>query len=67
MNRRQLLKGYIFVIFSAVIFGSLPALVKSIYAEGGNSLSVILWRNLFSAPLAGIIACCQHKTLRIPA
>lgn len=67
MNRRQLLKGYFFVIFSAVIFGSLPALVKSIYAEGVNSLSVILWRNLFSAPLAGIIACCQHKTLRIPA
>lgn len=67
MNRRQLLKGYFFVIFSAVIFGSLPALVKSIYAEGVNSLSVILWRNLFSAPLAGIIAYCQHKTLRIPA
>lgn len=67
MNRRQLLKGYFFVIFSAVIFGSLPALVKSIYAEGVNSLSVVLWRNLFSAPLAGIIAYCQHKTLRIPA
>lgn len=67
MNCRQLLKGYFFVIFSAVIFGSLPALVKSIYAEGVNSLSVILWRNLFSAPLAGIIAYCQHKTLRIPA
>lgn len=66
MNRKQLVKGYFMVIFSAVIFGSLPVLVKSIYAEGVNSLSVILLRNLLSAPVAGAIAYCQRKTLRIP-
>lgn len=59
--------GYLLVIASAVIFGSLPVMVKGIYAQGVNSLSVILLRNLLSAPLAGLIAFCRHKTLKIPA
>ena len=66
MNRSTLVKGYLMVIFSAVIFGCLPLLVKGIYAEGVNSLSVILWRNLLSAPVAGLIALLQRGSLRIP-
>lgn len=66
MNRKQTIKGYFLVILSAVIFGCLPMLVKGIYAEGVNSLSVIFFRNLLSAPVVGILAFCQHKTLRIP-
>lgn len=66
MNRSTLIKGYLMVIFSAVIFGCLPLLVKGIYAEGVNSLSVILWRNLLSAPVAGLIALRQRGSLRIP-
>jgi len=66
MNRTQIIKGYFLVITSAVIFGCLPLLVKGIYAEGVNSLSVILWRNLLSAPVAGMIALRQRGSLRIP-
>jgi len=61
-----MITGYFLVITSAVIFGCLPLLVKGIYAEGVNSLSVILWRNLLSAPVAGMIAFGQRKSLRIP-
>lgn len=66
MKQKDKILGYALVILSAVIFGSLPVLVKSIYAEGVNSLSVILLRNLFSAPVAGLIAWCQQKSLKIP-
>ena len=67
MDRKKKILGYVMVITSAVIFGCLPLLVKNIYAEGVNSLSTVLWRNLLSAPVAGLIAFCQRKTLKIPA
>lgn len=66
MNQKQIVKGYLLVITSAVIFGCLPLLVKGIYAEGVNPPSVILLRNLLSAPLAGLIARYQYGSLRIP-
>ena len=55
------------VIFSAVIFGCMPLLVKNIYADGVNSLSVVLLRNLLSAPVAVALAYLQRKSLKIPA
>jgi len=66
MNRKQTITGYFLVILSAVVFGCLPLLVKGIYAEGVNSLSTILFRNLLSAPVAGLIALRQHGSLKIP-
>ena len=67
MNPRQMIKGYLMVIFSAVIFGCMPLLVKNIYADGVNSLSVVLLRNLLSAPVAVALAYLQRKSLKIPA
>lgn len=66
MNRRKLATGYFLVIFSAVIFGCMPLMVKRIYADGVNSLSVVLLRNLLSAPVAAVLALMQRKTLKIP-
>ena len=56
MNRGQIIKGYLLVIFSAVIFGCMPLMVKGLYADGVNSLSVVLLRNLLSAPVAAATA-----------
>lgn len=67
MNPRQMINGYLMVIFSAVIFGCMPLLVKNIYADGVNSLSVVLLRNLLSAPVAVALAYLQRKSLKIPA
>ena len=66
MNRRKLATGYFLVIFSAVIFGCMPLLVKGIYADGVNSLSVVLLRNLLSAPVAVCLAYWQRKSLKVP-
>ncbi len=65
MKRSQMIRGCILVVASAVIFGCLPLLVKNIYAEGVNAQTVIFLRNAFSAPVAGILAFCQRKSLRI--
>ena len=67
MNRVQKMKGYLLVIFSAVIFGCMPMLVKGIYADGVNSLSVVLLRNLLSAPVAVVMARLQYGSLKVPA
>ena len=44
----------------------MPLMVKRIYADGVNSLSAIFWRNMLSAPVAGLLALLQKKSLRIP-
>ena len=66
MERRRFAMGYCLVIFSAVLFGCMPLLVKGIYADGVNSLSVVLLRNLLSAPAVIAIAYLQRKSLKIP-
>lgn len=60
------IKGYLFIIISAVIFGCMPLMASHIYADGVNSLTLVLLRNLLSMPVLGILALLQHKTLRIP-
>ena len=65
MNRGQMIKGYFLVILSAVIFGCMPLMVKGIYADGLNALSVVFLRNLLSMPVVALIAFCQNKTLKI--
>lgn len=48
-------KGYFFVILSAVIFGLAPLFALSIYANGGDSVSFIFYRSLFSLPALFIL------------
>lgn len=65
MNRKQILNGYLAVLVSAVIFGCMPLMVKRIYADGMNSLSVVFLRNLLSLPVVALLALCRNKTLKI--
>ena len=65
MNRKQILKGYLAVLVSAVIFGCMPLMVKGIYADGLNSLSVVFLRNFLSMPVVALLALWQHKSLKI--
>lgn len=65
MENKQLLKGYIFVILSAVIFGLMPLMAKLIYAEGVNAISLVFLRNIFSLPPLAILAFCTDGTIKI--
>lgn len=62
----KLLRGYAFVLASAFLFGCMPLITKLIYAEGVNSLSVVLLRNALSLPVLALLAQRQSHSLRIP-
>ena len=61
-----MLKGCIFAVCSAVIYGSMPLMAKSIYADGVNAFTLVFLRNLFSLIPLGILAFQEQKTLKIP-
>ncbi len=60
------IKGYIYVILSAVIFGCMPLMAKHIYADGVNSLSLVFLRNALSMPMLAVMALLTKKTLKVP-
>ena len=67
MNKTNLIKGYIYTILSAIIFGCMPLMAKYIYADGVNSISLVFLRNLIALPSLAILALLQEKTLKIKA
>lgn len=65
MNQ-SIIKGYFCIIASAVIFGCMPLGVKLIYAEGVNSLSVVLLRNFLPLPFLALLAVRGGGNLKLP-
>lgn len=61
-----MLKGYIFAILSAVIYGLMPLMASHIYADGVNAMTLVFLRNFLALPALGILAFCQQKTLKVP-
>lgn len=49
-SRPKDLQGILFVILSAVIFGCIPVITKTIYASGGNAVSAAAIRNFPHCP-----------------
>lgn len=41
-------KGYILIILSAMLFGTMPLIAKNIYAQGGNALSLVFYRTVLA-------------------
>ena len=66
MNGRKLLKGYIFVILSAVLYGLMPLITTHIKADGANSYTLVFLRNALSLPALAALALAQQKTLKVP-
>ena len=63
--KQNLIKGYLFAILSAIIYGCMPLMSKYIYADGVNPLTLVFLRNAFSIIPLGILAYFKNKTLRI--
>ena len=66
MKRKNLLRGYLFVIVSAFLFGCMPLITKHIYAEGVNTLSLVFLRNALSVPVLGTLAKLNRQPLKVP-
>lgn len=67
MHQFQRIKGYLFVIVSAVIYGCMPLMAKAIYAEGSNSMTLVFLRNALALPTLALLALRQSGTLKAPA
>lgn len=63
---RKLLKGYIFVVLSAIFYGLMPLMTTYIKADGANAYSLVFLRNLLSLPALAVMALWQQKTLKVP-
>lgn len=63
--RSTIIRGYLYIIASALIFGCMPLGAKLIYAEGVNSLSLVFLRNLVALPALAILTKAQGQSLKI--
>lgn len=54
-------KGTVFVIISAVIFGCMPMAAKFIYAEGCSSASLTLYRYSLALPVLFLMAVLEQR------
>ena len=59
------IKGYLFIVISAVIFGCMPLGAKAIYADGVNPLTLVFLRNLLSLPILAVLAKKRSGALGI--
>ena len=66
MTRSKLIKGYLFVILSAVLYGLMPLMTTHIKADGANAYSLVFLRNALSLPALAALALMQQKTLKVP-
>lgn len=62
----KIVKGYLFAVFSAIIYGCMPLMSKYIYADGVNPLTLVFLRNIFSVLPLAILAYKQKGTLKVP-
>ena len=67
MKRSNLLTGYIFVIFSALIFGLMPLMAKFLYAEGTNPHTLVFLRNLLSLPFLLVLSHLPGNKAKVKA
>lgn len=65
MRKNKLFIGYILVIASAVLYGSMPLLSRLIYLEGVNPFSLVFLRNIISLPMLAMAAIMSGKSLKI--
>lgn len=59
------IKGYLFVIISAIVYGCMPLGAKIIYADGVNAMSLVLYRNLLAIPIMALLVKLQGDQLRV--
>lgn len=65
VKKFNLIKGYIFVLLSAVIFGLMPLMTKFIYREGTNAESLVFLRSALAVPMLLILALITKSPVRI--
>lgn len=63
INDKQ--KGILYVLISAIIFGSMPLMAHIVYKENGNSISLTLYRFLLSIPILFYLVKKDQEDIKI--
>ena len=64
--QKSAVKGYIFAMLSAIIYGCMPLMASRVYADGVNPQTLVFLRNFFSIIPLAILALRERGTLKIP-
>ena len=64
---KNTIKGYLFAVLSAVIYGTMPLMAKYIYADGVTPATLVFLRNFFATVPLGVLAYSERGTLKIKA
>ena len=65
MRKNKIFLGYLLVILSGVLYGSMGLLATLIYNEGVTPYSLVFLRNILSLPMLAIAATISGKSLKI--
>ena len=66
MKKNSIFMGYLMVIVSAVLFGLMPLMTGVLKADGMNSYSIVMIRNMIPLPVLAGLALLQTKSLKVP-
>ncbi len=66
MYQKKLLKGYLMVLLSGVLFGCMALITTHIDGKAVTRETVVLLRNALALPILGFMAFREQKTLKIP-
>jgi len=64
--KKNLFWGYLATIISASLYGCMALITKNLYAQGVNTLTAVLLRNLLSLPMMGLLAIVFEKKIQVP-
>lgn len=67
MKKNNIFLGYVMVIISAIIFGLMPLMTSVLKADGMNSYSIVMIRNMIPLPVLAGLALIQTKSMKVPA
>jgi len=65
VEKKLSVRGYLYVIISAVIYGCMPLMAKFIYMDGVNAITLVFLRNVLALPALAALAYGQAKTLKV--
>ncbi len=64
--QKSIIKGYVYVILSAVIFGLMPLMAKHIYSDGVNPPTLVFLRNAISLPILAALIFLTKNSIKVP-
>lgn len=65
MKKKSIRLGYLYIILSAVLFGCMPLMARHIYADGVNSMTLVLLRNAMSLPFLAGLALLKRESFKV--